>query len=227
MKILVLSCDKYEDTFAPFHYCIEKYWPDHPEIIYTTETVINPYYKTVCKNTEWNDRTLAAVNEIDDDYILMMCDDVFIRKPVDTNRLKYLLEAAKTLDDFCCMSFISDIMPRNSLMIIPVNNYTDIGWRKYDKYSNSVNCTLWKKERLVECLSGVPISIDNFESDINRFHGKYYSSINGNWPISWGRENKKRRVALVRGKWTTECVRFFNSENYFIDFSKRGIIEGD
>ncbi len=50
MKILVLSCDNYSDLFEPFHYCIEKYWPEHPEIIYTTETIINPYYKTICKN---------------------------------------------------------------------------------------------------------------------------------------------------------------------------------
>ena len=52
MKILVISCDKYEDTFTPFHYCMEKYWPEHPEIFYSTESVINPYYKTIPFNAE-------------------------------------------------------------------------------------------------------------------------------------------------------------------------------
>lgn len=52
MKILVISCDKYGDTFEPFHHCMEKYWPDHPEIFYSTETVKNPYYETICKNSE-------------------------------------------------------------------------------------------------------------------------------------------------------------------------------
>ena len=50
MKVLVLSSDKNEDTFEPFHHCIEKYWKDHPEIIYSMETKQNPYYKTICKN---------------------------------------------------------------------------------------------------------------------------------------------------------------------------------
>ena len=39
IKILVASCDKNEDLFAPFKYCIEKYWSNHPEIIYSTETI--------------------------------------------------------------------------------------------------------------------------------------------------------------------------------------------
>ena len=45
MVILVCSCDKDGDLFEPFHHCIEKYYPEHPEIIYATETIKNPYYK--------------------------------------------------------------------------------------------------------------------------------------------------------------------------------------
>ena len=44
-KIIVISCDKNEDLFKPFYHCIEKYWPNHPEIVYSTESVVNPFYK--------------------------------------------------------------------------------------------------------------------------------------------------------------------------------------
>ena len=50
MTILVMSSDNNQDTFELFHYCLEKNWPNHPEVIYSTETVINPYYKTICRN---------------------------------------------------------------------------------------------------------------------------------------------------------------------------------
>ena len=40
MIILVASCDKNGDIFEAFHHCIEKYWKNHPEIIYATETLI-------------------------------------------------------------------------------------------------------------------------------------------------------------------------------------------
>lgn len=95
MEILVLSCDKYEDLFEPFHYCMEKYWPDHPEIIYSTETIENPYYKTICKNypiAKWSRRIHDTVQEIDDDLVLIMCDDCFIQHPVNTHRLQEIID---------------------------------------------------------------------------------------------------------------------------------------
>ena len=83
MKILVLSCDKNEDLFKPFYHCIEKYWPNHPEIVYSTESVVNPFYKTISLNYDlehWTDRVRETVKQIDDDYILFMVDDIFIRE---------------------------------------------------------------------------------------------------------------------------------------------------
>lgn len=50
MYILVCSCDKDEDLFDPFHHCLEKYWPNHPRVVYSTESVINPYYQTITKD---------------------------------------------------------------------------------------------------------------------------------------------------------------------------------
>lgn len=47
MKILVLSCDKNQDLFYPFYHCLEKYWPEHPEVIYSTESIANKFYKTI------------------------------------------------------------------------------------------------------------------------------------------------------------------------------------
>lgn len=97
MKIVVISCDKNQDLFGPFYHCMEKYWPDHSEIIYSTESVVNPFYKTISFNYDlehWTDRVRETVKEIDDDYILFMVDDVFIRDRVDNDRVlslcKYL-----------------------------------------------------------------------------------------------------------------------------------------
>ena len=80
MKILVLSCDKDIDIFDAFHHCMEKYYPNHPEIIYATESVNNPYYKTICKNyplNKWTRRIRETLEEIPDNEILIMIDDVF------------------------------------------------------------------------------------------------------------------------------------------------------
>ena len=75
MKILVTSCDKNDDTYEAFHHCIEKYWPKHPEVIYSTETKVNPYYKTICKDYPlnlWTRRMRETLAEINDDRILLI-----------------------------------------------------------------------------------------------------------------------------------------------------------
>ena len=50
MVIVVCSCDKDKDLFYPFYHCMEKYYPNHPKIIYSTEAIKNPYYETINKN---------------------------------------------------------------------------------------------------------------------------------------------------------------------------------
>ena len=73
MTILVCSCDKDYDLFEPFHHCIEKYWKDHPEIIYATEKIKNPYYKTISIDEpleKWTKRIRKTLNLIDDKEIL-------------------------------------------------------------------------------------------------------------------------------------------------------------
>ena len=56
MIITVLSCSKNEDTFEPFRHCMEKHWPNHPEIVYFTNGIVNPFYKTIvvpCELLDW------------------------------------------------------------------------------------------------------------------------------------------------------------------------------
>ena len=38
MKLVVLSCDKYEPCWKPFFTLLEKYYPHHPEVYLITET---------------------------------------------------------------------------------------------------------------------------------------------------------------------------------------------
>ena len=68
MKILVCSCDRNWDLWMPFHHCMEKYWNDHPEIIYKTETKDNPYYKTIKK-----DYLLTEIFLLKKNFMLLHC----------------------------------------------------------------------------------------------------------------------------------------------------------
>lgn len=219
MRIVVLSCDKNEDIFYAFHHCMEKYWKNHPEIIYLTETTKNPYYKTICKNyllNKWTRRIRESLEEIDDDKILLMIDDIFIRSEVDIERIKY---ANKHLKNNIAMFNFEKSFDREDI------DTTLKGFKKRKKgsdYELSIMCGLWQKDKLIDVLSG---EYDPWSVEYNQDTKDYDYYINcEDYIIDWGYKTFEH-VGLVKGKWAREVVPFFEKEGVEIDYEKRGFVD--
>ena len=219
MKIFVFSCDKNEDTFRPFHHCIEKYYPKHPEIIYATESIINPYYKTICKNyplSMWTRRIRETLKEIDDDIILFIVDDCFIRKPVDKERINYACDNLK--DNIACMNF--------ELSFDQNDEETNlIGWKKRQhgsSYELSIMCGLWQKDKLIKVLEN---DSDPWTVEIKQdTKGFDYLINSGDYIIDWGYKSFIY-TGICKGKWCRNVVPFFESEGIEVDYEKRGFVD--
>lgn len=217
MKIVVLSCDKNEETFMPFHHCMEKYYKNHPEIIYATETIKNPYYKTISKNYPlemWTKRIRETLKEIDDNEILLLIDDIFIRKPVDIERIEYARSHLK--DNIACFNF--------EKVFNNQNQETDlVGFKMRNKgseYELSLMCGLWNKEKLINVLEK---DSDPWTVEYNQETKGYDYMINsGDYIIDWGYKTFQP-VGLVKGKWARECKEFFDKEGIVIDYDKKGM----
>ena len=219
MKILVLSCDKDEDLFYPFRYCIEKYYPNHSEIIYSTETIKNPYYKTICKNyplEQWTRRIRETLKEIPDNKILLMMDDIFIRKPVDTKRIDYARDNLKgNIAMFNFEKVFNTEDKESGLEGFKIR-------QKGSEYELSLMCGLWDKDKLIHILEK---DSDPWDVEYNQDTKGYDYYINsGNYIIDWGYETFKP-VGVTKGKWAREVVDFFKKEGIKIDYEKRGFID--
>lgn len=222
MKILVASCDKNIDIFDAFHHCMEKYYKGHPEVVYSTETVQNPYYKTISYDiplNNWTRRIRNTLNDIDDDKILFMIDDCFIRKPVDKKRIKYLcnildLEEASNIAMF---NFEKSFDIRDRQTIIKDFKLREHG----SSYEVSLLCGLWKKDKLLKVLDR---DCDPWEIELNQMHYGFDYYINsGDFIIDWG-YTTWHPAGLFKGKWMREVVSFFEKEGIKIDYEKRGFM---
>ena len=219
MTILVCSCDKDDDLFEPFHHCMEKYYPTHPEIIYATESIKNPYYKTICKNyplDKWTKRIRETLKEIDDNEILLMIDDIFIRKPVDTKRIDYA--RVNLMGNIACFNFekVFNLDDQESGLN---------GWKirkKGSPYELSLMCGLWDKEKLLKILENDsdPWTVE-YRQDTKGFD---YLINSDNYIIDWGYETFKH-VGVVKGKWAREIIPFFEKEGIKVDYEKRGFVD--
>lgn len=218
MTILVLSCDKNSDIFDIFHHCMEKYWRNHPEVVYMTESVENPYYKTICKDypiDKWTRRVRETLGEIDDDKILVMVDDVFIRSVVDVNRVKYV---ESLIDGNVAFVNFEKSFDENDIDI----GLNGIKKRRHGAmYEISMMCGMWSKNKLLRVIEsdsspwGVEIRQNNCNFD-------YYIN-SGEYIIDWGYRTWQW-FGLCKGKWCREVVDFFEREGIEIDYEKRGFI---
>ena len=220
MKIIVMSCDKNEDTFKPFHWCLEEYYPNHPEVIYFTETIKNPYYKTISiprDLSKWTKGVREFLKWVDDDVVLFMIDDIFIRQPVDEQRINEAAELVFYRPYLACCNFEKSWDANDTETIFE-------GWKKRPKgseYEVSLMCGVWNKGILAQVLDRDcdPWTIE-LQQDSKGFD--YYIN-SGEYIIDWGYKYGNP-CNIVKGKWTRECIKFLTSKGFILDFEKRGIV---
>lgn len=218
-KIVVMSCDKNKDLFEPFHHCIEKYWKDHPEIIYSTETIKNPYYKTICRNLPiecWTIRVFETIKDLPCKHILLMVDDLFIREKVDNKFISSLCRYVE--GNVASLNFEFSFDKED----IPYDNIVMVRNPK-GKFKLSCMCQLWRKKKMLKLFSK-PYDPWTFEKKNNAMHYAYLISKNGDF-LNWGKPKIGWQWGIVRGKWTKENKEFFDKESIKIDYSKRGFID--
>lgn len=218
-KILVASCDKNADLFYPFYKCLEKYWPNHPEVVYSTENVANPYYRTISKAydlQQWTRRIRETICELDCDFVVLMGDDIFLREsfPVAEVENKAILVKGKV----ACLHMEKPFDKAS----IPYKNGTLIR-NPQGKYQTTVSFGFWDKHALIDLLSIGDYNPWVYE-EINATLG-YFFLVTENGLVDWWFEDKKtgRKWSPIRkGKWNPGVVDFFKKEGINIDCSARG-----
>ena len=217
MKLIVLSCSKNEELFAPFSHCLEKYYPNHPKVIYFTDGIVNPYYKTIVVPHDINHWTTGLrefLSQIDDEQVLLMIDDCFIRRLVDRDRIKY---ASKHLiGKIACFNFEQSFDPSDE-----VTDLKGFKLRKHgSQYEVSLMCGLWNRCKLINVLSQQ--DSDPWSVEYNQPNCGYDYYINsGDFIIDWGYRTWKP-AGIYKGKWCHEAKQFLDSIGIYPNYSIKG-----
>lgn len=217
-KIVVMSCDKNEDLWKPFYLCMEKYWKNHPEIIYSTETKVNPYYKTICRNlsiNQWTRRVYETCKLLDCKHVLLMVDDVFIRDYVCNTLVEVLCGFVSGGYAGLNMEKCFDMYDQPLTEKIMIRN-------QCGKYKTSLMCQLWQRNIILE-LFNIDLNPWDFEKLNNGRYYRFLISRFGDF-INWGYQDRKW-FGIKGGKWCKEIKEFFDKEGIEIDYSIRGFVE--
>ena len=218
MKVIVLSCSKNWVLWEPFHHCMEKYWPLHPDVIYYTDGAQNPFYKTIAIPHDldhWTTGLREFLRQINDNHVLLMIDDCFIRQRVDTARIDFAEVILHWEPNVACCNFELSWDERDER-----TEY--IGWKRRRHgaaYEVSIMCGLWNKAKLIDVLyrDSDPWKVELFQD--NRGYDYYINS--GNYIIDWGYKSFQP-CGVVKGIWTDECIYFLESEGLKVEYEKLG-----
>lgn len=88
--ILIPSCDAFADAHPPFMACLEKYWPDREWPMHGLSEYgwgENPL--AVGNDNGWCANLIKGLEQIDDDYVMMFLEDMFLCETPDQDAMNY------------------------------------------------------------------------------------------------------------------------------------------
>lgn len=216
MAIILPACDKYLDIVSEYMRYFRLNWSDCPfEIILVTETQkfndprVSSY--TTSKTTEWTGRVLEGLKHTDCQYVLVMIEDAFYSKKVNTQDVLDILAFMKKHHIKYYRNPKRPYDKSKEELFSDFPNACKI--RKNAVYSRSLGIDIWDRNVLIETFGDGTMSawdVENFflVSSFNETPG-YYED----W-VSDTRNFLNVIETVSGGKWLRSAIR---------DFKKLGI----
>jgi len=215
VAIVISSFDGYSDLWSPLEESYEKYWGDCPYSLYLT-TNFKEYkserFKTlkVGKDKSWSDMLYKSVEMLEEDYILLTFDDLFLSTKIDTQDIVSLIDYAIDNDINYFQLYSSN------------SQYTKItdkivSKNKNSNYRNATVWSLWKKEVLLDLLDRDENAWE-FEDKGSVRSNKYDKFYCVNYPAI------PYLNGVIKGKWHPKVVKKLQKMGIEIDLTSRKVM---
>ena len=211
VAFMVVSCDKYSDLWPPFFHCLRKYWPDCPYPVYLVTNnkkcdaddvrVIN-----IGEDRSYSDNLRAAISKIEQPWVILWLEDVFISKIVDTRRFVSIIEDAQSV-------------PVGYLKISPdlPLSYDDDSRREIGpipkgvRYRSAIGLSLYRvdtlKKLLIPNASAWDLDTSTASNELDEPFYALTSKAAGRPPIQWAH-------GVIKGRWYWPAIGFLKREGF-------------
>lgn len=199
--ILVISFDGYSDVWDVFFECYNKFWKCNTNNLYLVTNNLNPEFLNVNiiktgEEKSWSNRVRTALEQIDEDFLLVMLEDYFISRNVNQQNLDNLFNTV-----------VEEKIDYLRLVPIPYEyRYKKKGiYNLNDKFIYGVNLqtAFWSKDYLKRLLYDDNFSAWEFEArqknnNPKRIMGKC-KTLN-----YWGIDYLN---GIIQGKWYPKTIK--------------------
>lgn len=237
-SILVNTCDNFEDCWDPFFKLFSTFWSDYNGTIYlNTEKKhyafeqLNIVPLKVAKDIgegqrlTWSECLIRALNNIDNDIVLYMQEDYFIKADVKNDLVEKYVQLMHSNINIDCIHLTDQSV---------ISENTESIYEKLfpvvlkQRYRVSCQAALWRKDVLLELLR-------SYESawEFEEFGSKRSAILKHKFYVvdkNWIKLNEFEIIpyiftGIIQGRWYNEVVPLFLNNDIKIDYNKRGFFE--
>jgi hypothetical protein len=130
IAILVPSCDRFSDLWAPFFEFFWRNWPDCPFPVFLGSNALTfpdprVHALTIGADLSWASGVRSMLERVGARNVIILLDDVFLVEKIDTAAILRLVETARA-NAVDCLRLTSS-PPQNILPTIPVPEHEEFG----------------------------------------------------------------------------------------------------
>lgn len=227
---MILTCDKYADIWPITLGEFEKQWPMYNNYLffnteskkYEGETRLNLKYptKTFDPKGPWAYRLLSCLEEIEEEYVVLLLDDFILTDYVDVEELERCISYMDADPQIACFNF----RPTPGPSIRDEYGRYELKETK-SEFRINLQAALWRKSFLMKFIRKheSPWQFETWGSvRARRFKNKIYHLKKGERAVFIYPEGGV--IADERWRWFDEDkIQLVEQLGYDIDFNKRGI----
>jgi hypothetical protein len=219
--LLVLSCDAYEDLWVPFFHLLQKHWPDQPFPLFLgaeAKTFRHPNVTTLHSSAgrgNWTGCLLDYLAVLPHDNVLLMLDDFFLRRRVDSAQVTACLTFAQQMQAIQ-VRLIPQPRPTRRIIGNDLVGEAECG----SPYRLSTQAAIWNRQALRSLL--VPgESPWEFEHQGNVRAGSHASGFYATWKAVLPYRGFLSHHVVEKGRWLPHEKWIFRRQNIGCDFTRR------
>lgn len=218
MIILVDSFDGYSDIWPAFFSIFKRYWPDCPyniRLVSNNKDFEGVNVIKTCDEVSWSDRTLKAVEQLEEKYVLLLLEDYLLGEEVDS----------EIISD--CLDFIEDNNAKYlRLTNIPASRFSSDDENIHllyedEEYAVNLQASIWDRDFLIEALKKYSGNAWDFElgflsEAVNAEHLK----LDGCYALK--KDPLSIHNGVLKGKWFPSALRYYKHRGIEIEWKNRG-----
>lgn len=234
--VFVNTTDSFDDCWVPFFTLFKKYWPNFNGNIYlNTESksfqfdglniisIQNSKF-ILNKKLTWSECLIGGLKSIDEDIILYMQEDYFLKSNVEFNKVNEIFNIMVKNDIDCI-----HLTDQNSPGPFQVSQFKDL-WKIDNSALYRVSCqaAFWKKDVLISYIRPYesPWQFEKFGTKRSKKLNHEMFTLNREiYMLSSNEIMPYVFTGIIKGCWKKEVVKLFEVNDIYVDFSRRGFFE--